>query len=244
VQINKDEKPSACAAREVLEETSIDVASLIREEDYVEVTMGGQTSRLYIVSGIDEDVDAQPQTRKEIGKIEWHLVNGLPLRGDGKAPNGRKYFWVYPFMASLRAWIKKKKKKESKKTSKKKLATSPGVKLLQRGQDSTNAMDALLDYEMTEGAAMPDSTPFHREFSMPEMPAEGIVRLEDLESQQLEDYEEMVKSNAAQASQALMNFTFHTDVIMHVLERSLAEHELAYVAGLEDPKYDLRFLQR
>eukprot|EP00958_Prasinococcus_capsulatus_P022883 scaffold3296_cov405-Prasinococcus_capsulatus_cf.AAC.2 len=96
-------------------------------------------------------------------------------------------------------------------------------------------MDALLDYEMTEGAAMPDSTPFHREFSMPEMPAEGVVRLEDLESQQLEDYEEMVKSNAVQASQALMNFTFHTDVIMHVLERSLAEHELAYVAGLEDP---------
>ncbi|RGB32604.1 hypothetical protein C1646_733994 [Rhizophagus diaphanus] len=77
-KINKDEPDSTCAAREVLEETGYDISPLIKEQDYVELTIREQRIRLYIVVGVSEDTEFCPKTRKEISKIEWHKVADLP----------------------------------------------------------------------------------------------------------------------------------------------------------------------
>ncbi|CAG8807232.1 9060_t:CDS:2, partial [Racocetra persica] len=77
-KINKDELDSTCAAREVLEETGYDITPLIREQDYVELTIREQRIRLYIVVGVPEDTEFCPKTRKEISKVEWHKVSDLP----------------------------------------------------------------------------------------------------------------------------------------------------------------------
>lgn len=44
-KINKNEKESACAAREVLEETGFDITPLLNEHDYLEQTIREQVSR-------------------------------------------------------------------------------------------------------------------------------------------------------------------------------------------------------
>ena len=50
----------------MLEETGYDIAGLIKEEDYIELTIREQRMRLYIVVGVPEDASFAPITRKEI----------------------------------------------------------------------------------------------------------------------------------------------------------------------------------
>jgi len=49
-----------------LEETGYDISPLIKEQDYVELTIREQRIRLYIVVGVPEDTEFCPKTRKEI----------------------------------------------------------------------------------------------------------------------------------------------------------------------------------
>ncbi|CAG8615563.1 12701_t:CDS:2, partial [Ambispora leptoticha] len=77
-KINYDEPDTICAAREVLEETGYDISPLIKEKDYVEITIREQRIRLYIVVGVPRDTEFCPRTRKEISKIEWHKLSELP----------------------------------------------------------------------------------------------------------------------------------------------------------------------
>ncbi|GJJ68193.1 mRNA-decapping enzyme subunit 2 [Entomortierella parvispora] len=122
-KINKDEPDTDCAVREVWEETGFDISSRIRDEDYVEQTMKDQRIRLYIIKSVPEDTVFEPQTRKEISKIEWHLLTDLPAykpktaeRGSysGKesgserpsnAKNPSRYYMVTPFLQKLKNWI-------------------------------------------------------------------------------------------------------------------------------------------
>lgn len=62
----------------VFEETGFDVSIYLRENEYIERKINDQRIRLYIISGIDEDVQFSTQTRKEIGDIKWHPINSLP----------------------------------------------------------------------------------------------------------------------------------------------------------------------
>ncbi|KAF9924467.1 mRNA-decapping enzyme subunit 2 [Linnemannia zychae] len=122
-KINKDEPDTSCAVREVWEETGFDVTEKIREEDYVEQTIKDQRIRLYIIKSVPEDTVFEPQTRKEISKIEWHYIADLPTskpkanergtqsgresgteRGSG-IKNSSRYYMVTPFVHKLKSWI-------------------------------------------------------------------------------------------------------------------------------------------
>ncbi|KAF9961179.1 mRNA-decapping enzyme subunit 2 [Mortierella alpina] len=115
-KINKDEPDADCAVREVWEETGFDATNMIKDEDYVEQTIKDQRIRLYIIKGVSESTVFEPQTRKEISKIEWHYIAELPTskpkpiekgthsgkesgteRGNG-AKNPSRYYMVTPFV--------------------------------------------------------------------------------------------------------------------------------------------------
>ncbi|KAF9102466.1 mRNA-decapping enzyme subunit 2 [Mortierella sp. AM989] len=122
-KINKDEPDTLCAIREVWEETGYDVADRIKHDDYVEQTIKDQRIRLYIIKSVPEDTVFEPQTRKEISKIEWHYIAELPTsrpkpmekgtqsgRESGTersmGPKGAsRYYMVTPFVHKLKSWI-------------------------------------------------------------------------------------------------------------------------------------------
>ncbi|KAG0048467.1 mRNA-decapping enzyme subunit 2 [Gryganskiella cystojenkinii] len=132
-KINKDEPDTDCAVREVWEETGFDISSRIRDEDYVEQTMKDQRIRLYIIKDVPENTVFEPQTRKEISKIEWHLLTDLPAykpktqeRGSysGKesgserpsnAKNPSRYYMVTPFLQKLKNWVAAQKRNTKRK---------------------------------------------------------------------------------------------------------------------------------
>eukprot|EP00898_Chlorokybus_atmophyticus_P004717 jgi/Chlat1/5246/Chrsp33S05009 len=124
-KINKDEQDAVCAVREVFEETSIHTWGKFQETDYVEVVVGQQRSRLYIVPFIDENTPVNPQTKKEIGEIAWHPVDDLPEASNGKAPNGHRYYMVWPFVRQLKQWIALRKQPSSTTRNRKSKASMP-----------------------------------------------------------------------------------------------------------------------
>ncbi|XP_068652780.1 mRNA-decapping enzyme subunit 2 isoform X1 [Aristolochia californica] len=105
---NKDEEDHTCAIREVLEETGFDVSKLLKIDDYIEVVIGQQRQRLYIITGVKEDTVFAPLTKKEISEISWHRIDELLPAGNdasSRAINGLKLYMVAPFLTPLKAWI-------------------------------------------------------------------------------------------------------------------------------------------
>lgn len=105
---SKDEEDHTCAVREVLEETGCDVSKLLKIDDYIEVVIGQQRVRLYIITGVKEDTVFAPLTKKEISEISWHRLDELHPAGEdamSRGANGLKLYMVAPFLTSLRAWI-------------------------------------------------------------------------------------------------------------------------------------------
>ncbi|CAN6479347.1 unnamed protein product [Victoria cruziana] len=105
---NKDEEDHACASREVLEETGFDISKLLKLEDNIEVIIGQQRVRLYIIGGVKEDTDFAPLTKKEISEISWHRLDELQPAGNdviSRGSNGLKLFMVAPFLTPLKSWI-------------------------------------------------------------------------------------------------------------------------------------------
>ena len=51
---------------QVLEETGCDVSTFLNLDDYIEVSIGQQRVRLYIITGVKRDTVFAPQTKKEI----------------------------------------------------------------------------------------------------------------------------------------------------------------------------------
>lgn len=105
---SKDEEDHTCAFREVLEETGFDVSKLLKIDDFLEVVVGPQRVRLYIIPGVKEDTVFAPQTKKEISEISWHRLDDLQPASEeaiSRAVNGLKLYMVAPFLAALKAWI-------------------------------------------------------------------------------------------------------------------------------------------
>ncbi|KAK7208023.1 Dcp2, box A domain-containing protein [Myxozyma melibiosi] len=124
-KINKGEPDEDCAIREVIEETGYDVSALLKKEDYINITIREQQLRLYIIAGVPMDAAFEPQTRKEISKIEWFKLSSLPTYGDSRdaaaaIKNGqasKKFYMVAPFMKQLLRWVNEHKPpKPAKKT--------------------------------------------------------------------------------------------------------------------------------
>jgi len=93
---------------QVLEETGCDVSTLLNLDDYIEVSIGQQKVRLYIITGVKRDTVFAPQTKKEISEISWHRIDDLlPASDDAvsRGVNGMKLYMVAPFLTGLKAWI-------------------------------------------------------------------------------------------------------------------------------------------
>ncbi|KAG7189900.1 hypothetical protein KM043_006070 [Ampulex compressa] len=117
-KVNKDEPPSHCAVREVLEETGFDISSLIDEDAYIESTINDQLVRLYIISGVKKDTKFQPKTRKEIKSVEWFALADLPNYKRDMTPKVKigfvpsAFFMVVPFVKRMKRWIQEKQQRE------------------------------------------------------------------------------------------------------------------------------------
>ncbi|KAJ3023112.1 mRNA-decapping enzyme subunit 2 [Thoreauomyces humboldtii] len=114
-KINKDEPEAPCAIREVYEETGFDIAPYLRENEYVERTIKGQRIRLYILTGVPENTLFSPQTRKEIGDIQWHRLDDLPGWNKNAVVGAlgekrHKFYMVTAFVSGLRQWMSKYRK--------------------------------------------------------------------------------------------------------------------------------------
>ncbi|KAI5054296.1 hypothetical protein GOP47_0030811, partial [Adiantum capillus-veneris] len=97
----------------VWEETGFDVSELLKVEDDLEVVIGEQRIRLFIVGGVSESTLFAPRTKNEISDIFWHRIDGLPMGGNepsySRGANGMKYYMVTPFVGPLKAWIARHK---------------------------------------------------------------------------------------------------------------------------------------
>ncbi|KAJ2900904.1 mRNA-decapping enzyme subunit 2 [Coemansia aciculifera] len=118
-KINKDEPEWLCAQREVIEETGFDVLPYLVEKHKIEIMQADQKIVLYIITGIPEDTQFVPTTRKEISQISWHYLDDLPC--SGSARNGaaeaagaanlkagsekeNRYYLIKPFVKRIKTW--------------------------------------------------------------------------------------------------------------------------------------------
>lgn len=114
-KVNECEDPCACAIREVLEETGLDVSKMVDNEVFLENKMNDQLTRLYIVEDVPLDTKFQPKTRKEIKSLQWFPVEYLPVHKRDMTSktqlglNPNTFFMVIPFVKSLRKWIANRK---------------------------------------------------------------------------------------------------------------------------------------
>ncbi|KAG0376118.1 mRNA-decapping enzyme subunit 2 [Mortierella sp. AD032] len=155
-KINKDEPDSSCAVREVWEETGFDATEKIQDEDYVEQTIKDQRIRLYIIKSVPESTVFEPQTRKEISKIEWHFIADLPTskpkpiekgthsgresgteRSNG-IKNPSRYYMVTPFVHKLKNWIITQRR-SNKRGPNNKSQHNPLAHLQSHGNDSSTS---------------------------------------------------------------------------------------------------------
>lgn len=131
-KINKDEDDLDCAVREVWEETGFDLraAGLVPTEakpKYIEIPIKQQQLRLYIFRNVPMDTNFQPQTRKEISKIQWYKLSELPAfrkKGAQGTDNetvagaqANKFYMVAPFLVPLKKWVSAQKKLDEKKAA-------------------------------------------------------------------------------------------------------------------------------
>ncbi|KAK4931664.1 mRNA-decapping enzyme subunit 2, partial [Elasticomyces elasticus] len=116
-KINKDELDLDCAIREAWEETGFDIraAGLAtgKKNRSIEMTLRGQNMKLYVFRSVPKDAKFEPQTRKEISKIEWYKLADLPtlskkqkVHREGEAAlNANKFYMVAPFVIPLKKII-------------------------------------------------------------------------------------------------------------------------------------------
>ena len=126
-KIDQNESDLNCAVREALEETGFDLkaAGLVGEEKdmkYLQVHIRGQDMKMYVFRGVPTDTHFEPQTRKEISKVQWHRLSELPTikvkkqqqqgHGEELAINANKYYMVAPFLGPLKKWINQQRRRD------------------------------------------------------------------------------------------------------------------------------------
>lgn len=103
-KVNQDEDPFACAMREVFEETGFHPNPYCKEDNVLAVHEDNRVTKLYIAVGVPSNTEFNPQTRKEISKVEFHAIDSPPQRCYG----------VFAFLPKLRNWIKQYQRKRSR----------------------------------------------------------------------------------------------------------------------------------
>lgn len=105
-KINEHEDPVHCAIREVYEETGYDISKGIKPNDYIELIINFQYTRLYLVTGVPLATKFQPRTRNEIKCCEWFPVESLPTSKNQVGAKPNSFFMILPFIKQLKRWLK------------------------------------------------------------------------------------------------------------------------------------------
>lgn len=115
-----DESDAACAAREVLEETGVDIRGLIDERDCVkalfkerEESTDAISVKLFLVAGIPLDVECRPNLPQEIAKIGWIALDRLPgydVTGAAAEASKLRFYNVEWSVPKLRKWVEKRRR--------------------------------------------------------------------------------------------------------------------------------------
>ncbi|CAI2351412.1 unnamed protein product [Caenorhabditis sp. 36 PRJEB53466] len=127
-KINQNEPPRDAAIRECYEETGFDFGRHSENEKKLQKFQNETMVRLYIVKNVPKDYNFQPQTRKEIRKIQWFKVDDLPTDKTDQVPThlrGYKFYLVMPFVNDIRTYARKEKEKMKKKPLEKVPAPAP-----------------------------------------------------------------------------------------------------------------------
>lgn len=110
-KINPNESDIDCAAREVLEETGMDLKGRLREDWCIELHLAQKRTKLYLVPGIDEAFPFHPRVRKEIAAFAWHDIAALPSTRQEDAQvysavdgTRHRFFMVWNYVRQLRRW--------------------------------------------------------------------------------------------------------------------------------------------
>ncbi|VDK72343.1 unnamed protein product [Onchocerca ochengi] len=101
----------ACASREVMEEVGFDISDKICKTRLIQCFVNDTLIRLYIIRDVPIDFPFAPNTRNEIGKIQWFCIWDLPKdRNDvvtceriGMSPSN--FYTVIPFVKELQAYV-------------------------------------------------------------------------------------------------------------------------------------------
>eukprot|EP00033_Pygsuia_biforma_P004706 GCRY01005159.1.p1 GENE.GCRY01005159.1~~GCRY01005159.1.p1 ORF type:complete len:260 (-),score=21.90 GCRY01005159.1:257-1036(-) len=104
-KIDYEEEPHDCAIREVQEEIGFDITSRLKRSHYVETVFCEHKTRLYMIENVLETTLFQPQTRQEISRIEWAVIDELPAQRGKHHPYRGRYFMVIPFVRCVRIVI-------------------------------------------------------------------------------------------------------------------------------------------
>ncbi|KAL3981537.1 Dcp2 box A domain family protein [Acanthocheilonema viteae] len=112
-KVNEEEEAMACASREVMEEVGFDISDKICKTRLIQCFVNDTLIRLYIVRDVPIDFPFAPNTRNEIGKIQWFCIWDLPKdRNDistceriGMSPSN--FYTVIPFVKELQAYVSK-----------------------------------------------------------------------------------------------------------------------------------------
>nr|CAH8872968.1 unnamed protein product [Trichobilharzia regenti] len=110
-KVNQNESLVDCAAREVMEETGLDLGNRISPSLYIDRHIGGTLRRAFIVEGLPRTSRLKPGTKNEIEAITWFEVADLPMHIEDTAtmeklnskPNN--FFLVMPFILQLKFYI-------------------------------------------------------------------------------------------------------------------------------------------
>lgn len=109
-KINKEEDYFSCAIREVAEETGFDVLSSSAKGDpslFLFARVRRKECYMFIFSGVPEDFQFKPQTRKEVSAIQWEYVSKItrsypfssstihPFLGYLFSPHGFQLFFLF-----------------------------------------------------------------------------------------------------------------------------------------------------
>lgn len=116
-KINQNEPPRDAAIRETYEETGFDFGRHSEKEKKFQKFIGDGMVRLYLVKNVPKDYSFEPQTRKEIRKIQWFKIDDLPTEKGDKMPDylqGFKFFMAIPFVRDIQSYVHREREKLKK----------------------------------------------------------------------------------------------------------------------------------
>ncbi|CAL8083777.1 unnamed protein product [Calicophoron daubneyi] len=111
-KVNENETLVECAAREVMEETSLDVEYRIVPSLYIDRRIGGALRRAFIIENMPRTARLQPATKNEIEAITWFNLEDLPTNTQDNSPveklnmRPNNFYLVMPFIKQLQLYVK------------------------------------------------------------------------------------------------------------------------------------------